>query len=111
MAEEDLLADLLERRVQYLILNTADLGFSSPAFVSYFYTHPAFSRVYGETYTIDDRTVIYKVEAGHLGESAAPLQVTFAAYEGLMSRAKGDESLVTRALSRLNASGADVVAR
>ena len=111
MAEEDLLADLRERRVQYLVLNTADLGFSSPSFVSYFDRHPAFTRVHDETYTIDDRTVIYKVDAARLRVSAAPLQVTFAAYQGLLSRAHGDEALVMRALSRLNGSGVEVVAR
>ncbi len=109
LAQADLIADIRERGIEYLILNVADAGFSSPAFAAYFDANPAFTRVYEQTFSPTDQTVIYRVDRGLLAPSAAPLRVTSVAYRGLLGRLSGDAAAVETFLRSLNPAGFEVV--
>lgn len=92
LAESDLLAGLADEGVRYVVLNVPDAGFSSPSFLGYFATHPAFSRVFEARFGESAQTVIFEVDQAKLGPMASPLQVTRSAYEALLSRTGGDEA-------------------
>jgi 4-amino-4-deoxy-L-arabinose transferase-like glycosyltransferase len=86
LAEEDLLTGLRERGIQYLVVNASDAAFSSLAYLDYFDSNPAFTRVYEHGYTPIDSTVIYRVDLDRLSLTSIPLRVTRAAYSDLVRR-------------------------
>jgi hypothetical protein len=111
LAEEDLLADLGERGIGYVVVNAPDVGFSSPSFLSYFDAHPAFRRVYERAYGDRDVSVIYAVDRDRLEPLRPPALVTQAAYDGLLERAAGDSERVDEVLSRLSPGGFELRTR
>jgi hypothetical protein len=110
MAEDDVLADIAERRTEYVIVNLEDAGYSSPAMLAYFDSQPAFTKVYERSYSSQDRTVIFRVDFSKLRGARAPLRVTAYAYESLILRG-GSKVELDRALERLNSNGWLVVDR
>jgi 4-amino-4-deoxy-L-arabinose transferase-like glycosyltransferase len=105
LAEEDLLADLVSRGIGYVVLNWADDGFSSAAFLPYFEGNPAFQRVYDKAYGPSDRTVIFKVDPAQLAPRPSPLRVTASAWAGLLQRAGGDPVRLQASLETANPAG------
>lgn len=57
LSEQDLLGDLRERSVEFLVLTGKDAGFSSFAYIDYFLEHPAFELVHVDLR--DDRNGVY----------------------------------------------------
>ncbi len=110
LAEGDLLLDLRQRRVDYVILNVLDAGFSSPSFAAYFDANPAFHLAYQSRAGRLDSTRIYRVDLQALHPSPARLQVTPAAYSGL-AKLTGGEEVANRLLLGANPSGFDLVDR
>ncbi len=108
LSEDDLLADLKDRDIGYMVVSLTDAGFSSPSLLAYFEANHAFRLVYSRGATERDLVRIYQVDRDALGPQPAPLQVTRAAYEGLLSAARGDVATLDDALRRLNPSGFSV---
>ena len=106
LAENDLLAELRSRRTGYVVLNTVDAGFSSPSVIPYFDANPAFTLVCERQVTPRDATRIYAVNLNALDRQPVPARVTRSAFEGLLSRLRGDAVALQSALDRLNPAGA-----
>jgi hypothetical protein len=86
LAEDDLLAELRRREIDYVVLSSRDAGFSSPSFVQYFEDNAAFERVFQLTAASGDEVRVYRVHAERLAPQAKPAQVTAAAYEYVSRR-------------------------
>jgi hypothetical protein len=103
--EEDLVEALRTREIRYLIVSTADAGFSSPSLHSYLEDNPAFRLVYEKRYSEIDETRVYQVSLAAIQSQPRPLQVTRAAFRSLLARLDGDETALGDYLERLNPSG------
>jgi len=97
---------LRSRRTGYVVLNTIDAGFSSPSLIPYFDANPAFTLMYERQVTPRDATRIYAVNLDALDRQPVPARVTRSAFEGLLSRLRGDAVALQSALDRLNPAGA-----
>ena len=66
LSEWDLLGDLRERSVDYLVLTGEDAGFSSFTYLDYFDENPAFERVYADRPSSTNGVYIYRVDRSQL---------------------------------------------
>ena len=104
MAENDLLVELKERQVAYVVISTLDAGFSSPSFNRYFEGNPAFELLQVITATPSDEARVYRVDLNLLTPRVTPAQVTTAAYEYMVHRL-GSTAAATDYLDRINPAG------
>jgi hypothetical protein len=104
LAENDLLADLQERQIDYVVISTLDAGFSSPSFNRYFEDNPAFELLQVITATPQDEARIYRVDLAKLTPQGRPAQITASAWEYMVHRLSG-EAAAAEYLQRVNPAG------
>jgi 4-amino-4-deoxy-L-arabinose transferase-like glycosyltransferase len=104
LAENDLLGDLRDRQIDYVVISTLDAGFSSSSFNRYFEDNPAFRLVHVITATPQDEARIYRVDLSQLRPQNKPAQITASAYEYVIHRLAGEEK-AAEYLERVNPAG------
>jgi hypothetical protein len=109
LAEDDLLADLREREIDYLLVTTQDAGFSSVSMLAYFEANPAFTLVHQFAGEAPHGGRVYKVDMVGLAQAAVPLQVTRPAF-AYVSERLGEEGAAAY-FQRLNPAGYSLTAR
>jgi 4-amino-4-deoxy-L-arabinose transferase-like glycosyltransferase len=85
LSERDLLHDLRQREVQYLVLAGEDAGFSSLAYLDYFRDNPAFTLVHEDVRNSANAVYIFQVNRSLLAERSYPASVTLPTVNGLMA--------------------------
>jgi hypothetical protein len=104
LAENDLLTELKKRQIDYVVITSVDVGFSSPSFNRYFEDNPAFELAHTITASPEDEARIYRVDASKLAPQAKPAQITRSAHEYIVHRLSGDRE-ITDYLERVNPAG------
>ncbi|HLF71892.1 MAG TPA: glycosyltransferase family 39 protein [Dehalococcoidia bacterium] len=107
MAEDDLLDELRARRIDYVVVSTADAGFSSPSMIEYFDAQPAFRLAARFSVGAADGASIYKVDRSRLTPATQPIQVTRSAFDYLATRF-GDVSAAVAFLNAANEHGFEI---
>lgn len=92
LSERDLLAELKEHGIQYLVLTGDDAGFSSLSLLPYFESHPAFRKVQSFATNASNQVHIFRVNADRLGSTAPPARVSRATAEALRDRLGGEQA-------------------
>jgi hypothetical protein len=104
LAENDLLTELKERHIDYVVISTLDAGFSSPSFNRYFEDNPAFELVQVIASTAVDEARIYRVDLAKLEPLPRPAQITTSAYDYILRRLSS-EAAAADYLERVNPAG------
>lgn len=92
LSERDLLADVEERGIGYLVLTGDDAGFSSLSLLPYFEEHPAFRRVASFVHDDANQAHVFQVSPSLLEPIAAPARVSEGTAEALRARFGASEA-------------------
>jgi hypothetical protein len=92
LSELDLLTELREHKIGFLVLTGDDAGFSSLSLLPYFKEHPAFREVQAFVSNGSNQVHIFRVDADRLGIIQPPARVSRATADALQQELGAEEA-------------------
>ncbi len=83
LSERDLLGDIMERGVGYVVLTGEDAGYSSLSYLDYFLENPAFTLIHRDERSVGNAAYVFRVDREKLSERPYRARTTSETLEAL----------------------------